>query len=145
MSLIRKSLFDTEWPSLFSMRPDFSWPASLVDALSDVSIRVEEFEEEGTHVIRAEAPGIDPDKDVDLSVSDGRLHLTVRRTKEEHSKDAKQHRDEFQYGSFTRVLSLPPTASIDNVKAHYENGILEVRVPLDGDKTKAQQIPITKK
>lgn len=145
MALIRKSLFDTEWPTLLSMRPNLAWPESLTEMLSDVSIRVEEFEENGMHVIRAEAPGIDPDKDVDLSVSEGRLHLTVRRTKEEHSKDAKQHRDEFQYGSFTRVLGLPPTANIDSVKAHYENGILEVRVPLDGDKKKAQQIPITKK
>lgn len=145
MSLIRKSLFDTEWPSLFSTRPGMMWPETLTEMLSDVSIRVKEFEEDGVHVIRAEAPGIDPEKDVDLSVSDGRLHLTVRRTKEEHSKDAKQHRDEFQYGSFTRVLSVPPTASIDKVRAHYENGILEVRVPLDGAKTKAQRIPITKK
>ena len=145
MALIRKSLFDTEWPTLFSLRPNLAWPESLTDMLTDVSIRVEEFEEDGVHVIRAEAPGIDPDKDVDLSISEGRLHLTVRRSKEEHSKDAKQHRDEFQYGSFTRVLGVPSTANMDNVKAHYENGILEVRIPLDGEKQKAQQIPITKK
>lgn len=145
MALIRKSLFDTEWPSLFNTRPGFSWPENLTEMFSDVSIRVEEFEENGTHVIRAEAPGINPDKDVDLSISEGRVHLTVRRSKEEHSKDAKQHRDEFQYGSFTRVLTLPSTASIDKVSAHYENGVLEVRIPLDGAKQKAQQIPITKK
>lgn len=145
MSLIRKSLFDTEWPSFFPSRPSFLFPDSLTDFFGEVSIRVEEREEDGVYIIRAEAPGIDPDKDVDLSITDSRLHLTVRRQKEEHKKDAKMHRDEFQYGSFTRTMQLPPSASMKDVQATYENGILEVRVPLDTVKAQAQQIPITKK
>jgi len=38
-------------------------------------IRVEEFREDGTLVIRAGLPGIDPGKDVELTVSDGVLHI----------------------------------------------------------------------
>jgi len=38
-------------------------------------IRVEELREDGTRVIRADLPGIDPDKDVELTVSDGILHI----------------------------------------------------------------------
>ena len=42
---------------------------------ADDLIRIEEFREDGTLVIRADLPGIDPDKDVELTVADGMLHI----------------------------------------------------------------------
>jgi HSP20 family protein len=39
------------------------------------AMRLEEFVENGTCVIRAELPGIDPEKDIEISVSDGMVHL----------------------------------------------------------------------
>jgi len=48
-------------------------------------IRVEEFLDGTTEVIRAEVPGIDPGKDVELTVTDGMLSLRVERR--EVSKD----------------------------------------------------------
>ena len=42
-------------------------------------IHVEEYREDGTLVIRADLPGIDPDKDVELTVYRGRPgHAVVR-------------------------------------------------------------------
>ena len=38
-------------------------------------IRVEEFREDGMLAIHADLPGIDPEKDVELTVSDGMLHI----------------------------------------------------------------------
>ena len=38
-------------------------------------IRVEEYREDGTLVVRADLPGIDADKDAELTVSDGMLHI----------------------------------------------------------------------
>lgn len=96
-------------------------------------VAVEEFTEDGNLVVRAEIPGIDPDKDVDITVSDGMLHISAERNeKEEHSGRRFQHR-ELRYGSFTRSLPLPPGVDDQRVTASYENGMLEVRVPLPVD------------
>ena len=69
--------------------------------------RVEEFEKDGKLVIRAEAPGIDPDKDVELAVSEGVMRLMVHRQKGSRTSDARHYRSEFHYGSFTRLVALP--------------------------------------
>ncbi|HET9020571.1 MAG TPA: Hsp20/alpha crystallin family protein [Ornithinibacter sp.] len=99
------------------------WPAE-----SKV-MKVEEFVEDGTYVIRAEVPGIDPEKDVDLTVADGVLHLTA--TREERSEEERPdgYRTEFHYGSLRRSIRLPEGASADDITASYTDGILEVRIP----------------
>lgn len=35
------------------------------------SLRVEEFAEDGEFVVKADIPGLDPDKDVDIHISQG--------------------------------------------------------------------------
>src|SRR5579875_3628170 len=59
------------------------------DVMGGGFMRVEEFVDGDAMVIRAEMPGIDPDKDVELTISDGVLHVrAVRHEKsEEKSKD----------------------------------------------------------
>jgi len=42
-------------------------------------IRLEEYREDGTLVVRADLPGIDPDKDVELTVASGMLHIQAER------------------------------------------------------------------
>jgi HSP20 family protein len=81
-------------------------------------------------VVRAELPGVDPDKDVDVSVSDGMLHIRAERREqsEEQSKDG--YRSEFRYGSLSRSISLPPGCRQDDVSASYRDGVLEVRIPV---------------
>jgi HSP20 family molecular chaperone IbpA len=46
---------------------------------SDKWLRVEELREDGTLVVRAEIPGIDPDKDIEVQVTDELLHIAGRR------------------------------------------------------------------
>ena len=43
-------------------------------------IKIEQFQEGSTLVVRAEVPGFDPDQDVDVSVSEGMLHIAVQRS-----------------------------------------------------------------
>jgi HSP20 family protein len=50
-------------------------------------LRVEGYEGGGALVIRAEMPGIDPDKDVDISVSDGMLTIKAERREEKKQED----------------------------------------------------------
>ena len=99
------------------------WPADAKP------MKVEEFVEDGAYVIRAELPGIDPEKDVDITVADGLLHLTA--TREERSEEERPdgYRSEFHYGSLRRSMRLPEGATADTITATYSDGILEVRVP----------------
>lgn len=92
-------------------------------------MRVEEFIEGDACVIRAELPGIDPEKDVDVSVVDGVLHLDAERKEKHEETRPDGFRSEFHYGRLTRSVALPEGASASDVTATYEDGILEIRVP----------------
>jgi HSP20 family protein len=52
---------------------------SLADWMTDEMIRVDEYQENGTLVIRGELAGIDPDKDVTVTVSEGMLRIHAER------------------------------------------------------------------
>ena len=70
-------------------------------------IHVEEYREDGTLVVRADLPGIDPDKDVELTVAGGMLHIQAERRQEEKREDKGHLRREVRYGSLSRSLPLP--------------------------------------
>ena len=89
-------------------------------------IRLEEFTEEGRYVLRAELPGIDPEKDVEVSVADG--VLTIHAERKEQQKEGR--RTEFRYGSFTRSIALPAGADDYDITAVYDKGVLEIAVGL---------------
>jgi HSP20 family protein len=119
------------------------WP-ELFHRLSDTTIKIEEFDEDSTHVVRAEMPGIDPDEDVEISVDHGVLSLWAERREEKKTESDGGYRSEFSYGSFTRSVSLPPGATEDDVTATYRDGILEVRFPIDGEVAKSRKVPVVR-
>ncbi|ADG89044.1 hypothetical protein TBS_13400 [Thermobispora bispora] len=102
-------------------------------------IRFEDFIEDDRYVLRAELPGIDPDKDVEITLSNGILTVHAERRHEEREAQ----RSEFRYGSFTRSIALPAGADENDVKATYDRGILEISVGLrKKEKERGKRIPI---
>ncbi len=129
------------WPPIMSRRvPDLFAEMTLAD-----TIRVEERREDDTVVIRAEIPGVDPDEDIDVSVADGRLAISARREQREETKTDDSLRSEFRYGSFQRIMSIPAGTKPADVKATYEDGILEVRVPVNEAIEAEAKVAITRK
>jgi HSP20 family protein len=106
-------------------------------------IRVEEFREDGTLVIRADLPGIDPDKDVELTVSHGILHIEAERREEEKREEKGYVRRELRYGSLSRSLPLPEGATEADIAATYKDGVLEIRIP-EPKREPAKKIVISK-
>lgn len=98
--------------------------------MTEDMIRVDEFRENGTLVVRAELPGLDPDKDVELTVTNGMLRINAERRTEEQTEEKGVIRREMRYGSFTRSLPLAEGATDDDIDASYKNGVLEIRVPV---------------
>ena len=107
-------------------------------------IKVEEELRDGKLVIRAELPGIDPSKDVELVVGDGVLRLRAERRREMKEESEGGFRSEFSYGSLTRTVPLPKGASADDVTASYNDGILEVTVPVAKAETETKRVAITR-
>ncbi|TLM73593.1 Hsp20/alpha crystallin family protein [Pseudarthrobacter sp. NamB4] len=126
-------------------------PMDLIERLFEgetgpSAIRVEEMVDGNTLVVRAELPGIDPEKDVDVTVADGVLTIKGERQEKKEQKDKDSYRSEFRYGSFIRRLPLPSGVQQGDVTASYKDGVLEVRAPLPdkGQAETSSKIPITR-
>jgi HSP20 family protein len=130
------------WPTWFD-RPFGDLPGWR-DLMGDSMLKVEQYETDGKMVVRAEMPGLDPDKDVELTVEDGRLHVRAERRSETTTDDKKGYRSEFRYGMFERTLRLPPGATEKDIKANYGDGILEITIPIDATELEAKRIPVAK-
>lgn len=104
------------------------------------AIKIEEYEKDGKLVIKAEMPGIDPEKDIDVSIHDG--YLTISGEREESINT--EHRCEFTYGSFSRSISLPRGYDEKSIHADYKNGILEVTMNMPTKSNNGRKIHINK-
>jgi HSP20 family molecular chaperone IbpA len=115
-------------------------PWTFLRPLSGHPVRVEDFVRDGKYVIRAELPGIDPDKDLEVTVADG--ILTINAERREELTDSR--RSEFHYGTFSRSVTLPARADAEHLEAMYGRGILEVTVRLAEDTAdkRARKIPV---
>lgn len=80
--------------------------------------------------VRLELPGIDPDADVEIDVTNGVLNVTGERKQEETTEGEGWQRREMRYGRFERHLALPDGVDPQALRAGYDKGILEITVPL---------------
>ncbi|MFI5797893.1 Hsp20/alpha crystallin family protein [Streptomyces sp. NPDC051677] len=101
-------------------------------------IRVEEQLKDGTYVLRAELPGLDPDNDVEITVEDDVLTLRAERGEETTEK----HRTEFRYGTFARSVRLPAGAKGEEADAEYKDGVLTITVPVPQEKAGTRTVPV---
>ena len=101
-------------------------------------IRVENYTENGRSVIRAELPGVDPNKDIELTVQDD--YLTIKGERREEKRDT-QH-SEFHYGAFARSVRLPQGTDPTDVTATSRDGILEVSFPATSAAAAPKSIPV---
>jgi HSP20 family protein len=102
-------------------------------------IRMEDHVTDTEYTVRAELPGLDPEKDVQITVTHGVLTIHAERKEEKQAR----HRTEFRYGMMQRSVRLPANADEEKVTARYSKGILEVTVPLKAAPA-AKQIEIAK-
>ena len=72
--------------------------------LTTYPMRVEEFMDGTTFVVRAELPGVDPDKDVELTVENGLLRIKAERREEKTVDKGKTYRSGFRYGTLFRGI-----------------------------------------
>lgn len=94
---------------------------------------------ENSVTVRLELPGIDPDR-ITLEIEGGALFVSGNK-REQKPREAVYHQMEISYGRFERVVSLPPDVDVAKASADYNNGYLEIKLPIKG-KSQTRQIPI---
>lgn len=98
----------------------------------------------GDMVVRMDLPGVDP-KDIKVKFEEGELTVTGERKADKEIKEEGYYRKETAYGIFERHMTLPKGIRESEIKAEYDNGVLEISVPktpkVEGQ-PKAKEIPV---
>ena len=79
-------------------------------------------------VLRADLPGVGKD-DVKIELEDNVLSISGTRESEQENRKDGYYRVERATGSFSRSLTLPDGVDPEGIRAQFENGVLEVRIP----------------
>jgi HSP20 family protein len=101
---------------------------------------LEIVERDGKIVIEADVPGLTKDQ-IQVQVQDGQLVISGERRQEAEERQRGLTRSERIYGAFSRVVPLPEGARVDEAKASFANGVLEITVPVPA-MSKARAIDI---
>ena len=103
-----------------------TWGTAMEE--TDLIPAIDVFEKDGNFVVKAELPGM-KEEGIDVSVTDSTLMIKGEKKTESEDEGADYYRCERSYGSFYRSIPLPNTVDDGNIKADFEDGILEVTVP----------------
>ena len=138
----RKDLMSTGFDDFQNMLDDFfaeDW--SLPRSLSKDTFKIDVKEDDKEYMVEAELPGMTKE-DVNLSIEDGRLCISVNKEEVKENKNEKNyiHRER-RYTSIQRNVFLAEAANED-IKAKLKDGVLMITVPkkVHEDKSKAIEI-----
>ena len=93
-------------------------------------------------VVCAELPGMKPEE-VQVELHQNELVIQGERRQEESSTQGGIHRTERRYGRFYRAIPLPEGVNAEQAQARFQNGMLEVTVPLpQQQQSRRRQIPV---
>ncbi|RME31797.1 Hsp20/alpha crystallin family protein [Candidatus Woesearchaeota archaeon] len=92
-------------------------------------------------VATVELPGVEK-KDIQINATDDGVEIKVEKKDEKEEKKKGMYRLERSYAGFYRFIPVPDGVDIDNIKASYKNGVLELRMPKVESKRKAKRISV---
>jgi HSP20 family protein len=111
--------------------PAFRFPFFKGSAFEGTSWmpEIDVFEKDNRLVTKIDLPGMKKE-DVKVEITDGQLAISGERRSEAEEKKEQYYRCEREYGSFYRAVPLPEGVKLEDVKATFADGVLEVSVPL---------------
>jgi HSP20 family protein len=101
---------------------------------------VESYSKDGKLYLRAELPGVDPN-DVQVSVTGETLTISGEKKASREVEESDVSFRETTHGRFERSFALPEGVKGEQVKARYENGVLELTMPFP-EETRPRKIDI---
>ena len=141
MSLLRNRTHDYV-PVTFSSLVDRFFNENLVKSGGSTFIpAVDISETEKSYELHLAVPGMKKE-DFEIELSQGSLIIRGTRKFSDEKQVKTYHSIGTAYGSFSRSFSLPEHASVSKIEAHYNNGILEVLIPKDEEKSLRTSIKV---
>jgi HSP20 family protein len=123
----------------------FRWPSLRLRGSGEPltwAPKIDVFERDNRLVTKVDLPGMKKE-DVKVEVTDGHLAISGERKRETEEKKERTYRYEREYGSFSRAIPLPEGVKLEDVKATFADGVLEVSVPLPAHaEAKIRQVEI---
>lgn len=116
---------DATWPA-------FRWPSLRLRGIAEPvswAPKVDVFEKDNRLVTKVDLPGLKKE-DVKVEVTDGHLAISGERKRETEEKKDQFYRYEREYGTFYRTIPLPEGVKLEDIKATFADGVLQVSVPL---------------
>ncbi|MCM1566450.1 MAG: Hsp20/alpha crystallin family protein [Candidatus Dehalobacter alkaniphilus] len=100
------------------------------------------YETDEEIIVSCDLPGLQRREDVSIQIENNMITISGTLNREQHViQEDRLHRKERYTGQFRRSVSLPAAVSIDNVRAIYKNGVLNVFLPkTDSREKKSVQI-----
>lgn len=129
-------MFDEPWTL-------FRWPPTDVQSYAPLwAPKVDVMTKDNKLVTRVDLPGMKKE-DVQVEIEDGFLTLSGVRQKDTKEEKENVYREEREFGSFCRTIPLPKGVKAEDVNATFNNGVLEVTIPLPpAVAPTSQKIPI---
>jgi HSP20 family protein len=94
-------------------------------ATAALSTPIDVTDREGELRVRAEVPGVDPDK-LDIQLTGDVLSIRGEKTEESETKEGARTWSERRYGSFARSVQLPCAVDAESVKAEHKHGVVTI-------------------
>jgi HSP20 family protein len=88
---------------------------------------VDVVEKDGNLHLMASLPGMS-EREIELKI-EGQVLTIKGERKSRESEGYSYHQQESYYGPFSRAFTLPDSTDLENTKADYKNGILDVMIP----------------
>jgi HSP20 family protein len=140
----RKYPFNSIWSEMEDMRAEldnmfqlapyrgrFLPPGGVTDRMLPAirgEFRVDVREHDDEVIVVADLPGVEKN-DVSLQILNPRnLEISCERKGEKEEKSEGYYVRERMYGSMRRIVTLPADVTVEDAKASFTNGVLEVRL-----------------
>lgn len=120
-----------------------NWMSRAGQQLGEWTPAIDAFQRGNEFVVRADVPGMSR-SDLTVEIGDDALTIQGERKHEKQEEREGVFWSERSYGSFCRVVPLPPGAISDSAKANFNNGVLEVVIQAPSEETRrGRKIDIT--
>jgi HSP20 family protein len=80
-------------------------------------------------IVESAVAGVDPEKDLDINVTNDSITVKGQRKREQTVKDEDYFYQECYWGRFSRSVILPQEVDAENSYAAFKNGVLTVHLP----------------
>jgi HSP20 family protein len=136
LSFGRDPFFTDPFQELRRMQKDMDKLFGLVESNKDNKGNTISFwnpvcdikETDKNYIVHAELPGV-PKENINIQLENGILTISGEKKEEKKEENEKYHRIERNYGKFSRSIVVPEGITHDQIKAKFDNGVLELTFP----------------